>query len=191
MLISSEPIRNIGTVAGNIVNASPIGDLSIILLALNSEITILDGDRKKSQPLKDFFLGYKQLNLQKGELVESFSFPILNKPYHFNFEKVSKRTHLDIASVNSAILIKVENDKILECHLSAGGVSPIPLYLKETSKFLVGKTISTETLHQANKVLQAEISPIGDIRGSIEYKRLLLKQLVFAHFLKLFPHLIK
>lgn len=190
MLISSEPIRNIGTVAGNIVNASPIGDLSIILLALNSEITILDGDRKKGQPLKDFYLGYKKLNLQKGELVESVSFPILNKPYHFNFEKVSKRTHLDIASVNSAVLIKVENDKIVECHLSAGGVSPIPLYLKETSKFLVGKTISMETLNQANEVLQAEISPIGDIRGSVEYKRLLLKQLVFAHFLKLFPNKI-
>jgi len=186
-LISSEPIRNTGTIAGNIVNASPIGDLSIILLALNSEITILDGDRKKGQPLKDFYLGYKKLNLQKGELVESVSFPTPQKPYHFNFEKVSKRTHLDIASVNSAMLIKVDNDKIVECHLSAGGVSPIPLYLKETSKFLVGKTISTETLNQANEVLQAEISPIGDIRGSVEYKRLLLKQLVFAHFLKFFP----
>ena len=89
------------------------------------------------------------------------------------------------------MLIKVDNDKIVDCHLSAGGVSPIPLYLKETSKFLVGKTISTETLNQANEVLQAEISPIGDIRGSVDYKRLLLKQLVFAHFLRLFPHLIK
>ncbi|BDX39240.1 xanthine dehydrogenase [Tenuifilaceae bacterium CYCD] len=186
-LISSEPIRNVGTIAGNIVNASPIGDLSIILLALNSEITILDGDRKKGKPLKDLYLGYKKLNLQMGDLVESISFPILQKPYFFNFEKVSKRTYLDIASVNSAMLIKVDNNKIVECHLSAGGVSPIPLYLKETSKFLVGKSISDGTLNQANEVLQFEISPIGDIRGSIEYKRLLLKQLFFAHFLKLFP----
>ena len=186
-LISSEPIRNVGTIAGNIVNASPIGDLSIILLALNSEITVLDNDRKKGQPLKDFYLGYKKLNLQMGDMVESVSFPILQKPYFFNFEKVSKRTHLDIASVNSAMLIKVDNNKIVECHLSAGGVSPIPLYLKETSKFLVGKTISTDTLNQANEVLQSEISPISDIRGSVEYKRLLIKQLIFAHFLKLFP----
>ncbi|MGE0076579.1 MAG: FAD binding domain-containing protein [Bacteroidales bacterium] len=190
-LISSEPIRNVGTIAGNIVNASPIGDLSIILLALNAEISIVDNDRRKGEPLKDFYLGYKKLNIRAGELVESVSFPILQKPYHFNFEKVSKRTHLDIASVNSAMLIKVENDIIVECNLSAGGVSPIPLYLKETSKFLIGKTISTDTLNGANEVLQSEISPIGDVRGSVEYKRLLLKQLVFAHFVKLFPDKIK
>ncbi|MGD9978371.1 MAG: FAD binding domain-containing protein [Bacteroidales bacterium] len=187
MLISSEPIRNIGTVAGNIVNASPIGDLSIILLALNSEITTIDNGEKKGQPLKDFYLGYKRLNLREGELVESINFPIPQSPYHFNFEKVSKRKHLDIASVNSTILIKVDNDIIADCHISAGGVAPIPTYLQNTSGFFIGKKISPETLEQANKITQSEIAPIGDIRGSIEYKRLLLKQLIFGHFTKLFP----
>lgn len=183
-LISSEPIRNMGTIAGNIVNASPIGDLSIIFLALKAEVNL--GSR--ILPLKDFFLGYKKLDLHKDEFVKSVDFTVPTEPIFFNFEKVSKRTHLDIASVNSAIHLSMEGDKIKNCNISAGGVSPIPLFLAKTSDFLKGKKISSELIIQANEVMQGEISPIGDVRGSIEYKRLLLRQLLFAHFIKLFPN---
>ncbi|MEK7256185.1 MAG: (2Fe-2S)-binding protein, partial [Bacteroidota bacterium] len=107
--------------------------------------------------------------------------------YFFNFEKVSKRTHLDIASVNSACLLEMEGEKIRQAHISAGGVSPIPLYLKNASTALIGKEISAETLREINGIMQAEISPISDARGSEAYKRLLLRQLFFAHFLTFFP----
>ncbi|NVO09487.1 MAG: FAD binding domain-containing protein [Bacteroidales bacterium] len=182
-LVSSEPIRNMGTIAGNIVNASPIGDLSIIFLALNAEVSL--GDR--IVPLKDFFVGYKKLNINEGEHVKGINFAISSKPSLFNFEKVSKRTHLDIASVNSAIILKMDGEKIVECNVSAGGVSPIPLHLAKTSEYLKGKTVSKETILEANKILQEEISPISDVRGSVDYKRLLARQLFFGHFIKLFP----
>ena len=182
-LISSEPIRNMGTIAGNIVNASPIGDLTIIFLALNAEIN-LDA---RTIPLKDFFIGYKKLNISKGEFVKSITFPLPTKPILFNFEKVSKRTHLDIASVNSAIQIEMEGEKVKDCYVSAGGVSPIPLFLNRTSDFLKGKTVTNDIILQANELMQGEISPISDVRGSDKYKRLLLRQLFFAHFIKLFP----
>jgi len=78
-------------------------------------------------------------------------------------------------------------EEISECSLSAGGVSPIPLLLRKTSGFLRSKLITPDIIIQANEVMQAEISPISDVRGSAEYKRLLLRQLLFAHFLKLFP----
>ena len=186
-LISSEPIRNMATIGGNIVNASPIGDLTIIFLALNSEIVIEGSKGEKSISLKDFFLGYKKLKIKKGEVVKSINFTLPSKPLLFNFEKVSKRRHLDIASVNSAIWLKMEDNKIDECSLSAGGVSPIPLLLTKTSEFLIGKAISAKTVIEANEIMQKEISPISDIRGSKEYKRLLLRQLFFGHFIKLFP----
>lgn len=185
-LVSSEPIRNMGTIGGNIVNASPIGDLSILFLALNADINL----NTRTIKLSKFFVGYKKLDLQKGEYVKSISFSIPNKSTLINFEKVSKRTHLDIASVNTAIMIDYEGDTIKSCSISAGGVSPIPLFLKKTSGFLNGKTITTDTLARANELMQSEISPIGDVRGSIEYKRLLLRQLFFAHFIKLFPEKI-
>jgi len=182
-LISSESIRNMGTIAGNIVNASPIGDLSIMFLALNSEVNL--GSR--TVPLNEFFIGYKKLNIKKDEHVKSLAFLIPSKPILFNFEKVSKRTHLDIASVNSAIQIEMDGEMVKNCYLSAGGVSPIPLFLSKTCDFLKDKTITSNTIIQANEVMQSEISPINDVRGSIEYKRLLLRQLLFAHFIKLFP----
>lgn len=182
-LISSEPIRNMGTIAGNIVNASPIGDLSIMFLALNAEVNV--GNRTIA--LKDFFLGYKKIDIHKDEFVKGIAFAIPTKSALFNFEKVSKRTHLDIASVNSAIHLIMNGDIIINCSLSAGGVSPIPLFLAKTCDFLKGKVISTDIILQANDILQSEISPISDIRGSIEYKRLLIRQLLFGHFIKLFP----
>jgi xanthine dehydrogenase small subunit len=79
---------------------------------------------------------------------------------------------------------------ISSIHISAGGVAPIPLYLENTSKFLLGRKITRETLFESLPIIQSEISPITDIRGSAEYKRLLLNQLFKAHFIELFPELI-
>jgi xanthine dehydrogenase small subunit len=100
---------------------------------------------------------------------------------------VCKRTHLDIASVNSAFHITVENNVILEAHVSIGGVAAIPKYLHETSVFLVDKPLTLDTIIEANQILQNEISPISDVRGTTDYKRLLGRQLFFAHFTTLFP----
>jgi len=186
-LISSEQIRNMGTIAGNFVNASPIGDLSIFFLALNADIILKESNSSRRLALKDFFLDYKKLNLQKNEYIESVVIPIPKNGFYFNFEKVSKRTHLDIASVNSAVYLQLKDDMIEECTISAGGVSAVPKYLSNTSAYLIGKKITNGTIIKANEIIQEEISPISDIRGSEEYKRLLLRQLLFAHFIKLFP----
>lgn len=186
-LISSEQIRNMGTIAGNFVNASPIGDLSIFFLALDAGIILKESKSTRRLPLKDFFLDYKKLNLQKNEYIESVVIPIPKNEFYFNFEKVSKRTHLDIASVNTAIYLQLKDDMIEACTISAGGVSAVPKYLSNTSSYLIGKKITNGTIIKANEIIQEEISPISDIRGSTEYKSLLLRQLLFAHFIKLFP----
>jgi xanthine dehydrogenase small subunit len=75
-------------------------------------------------------------------------------------------------------------------HLSAGGVSAIPLYCHKTVEFLKGKALTNQTVLEANEILQTEIAPISDARGTSDYKRLLLRQLFFAHFLQLFPNII-
>ncbi len=180
-LVSSTPIRNMATLAGNFVNASPIGDMTAWFLALDAEIVFNSG---REITLKDFYLGYKQLEKTEDEFITKIRF---QKDFtHFNFEKVCKRTYLDIASVNTAISLKVENNLINFAHVSAGGISPIPLYLRETSEFLGGREINESTINEANEIIQTEISPISDVRGSAEYKRLLLRQLFTAHFVELF-----
>ncbi|MEN8121605.1 MAG: FAD binding domain-containing protein [Bacteroidota bacterium] len=189
-LVSSEQIRNMGTLAGNIVNASPIGDLSILFLAFYSELIIIDRTGNKKQiPLKEFYKGYKNIELADGEIVESVQFNIPAKGFKFNFEKVSKRTHLDIASVNTAIYLDVEKGVIKDIRITAGGVAPIPLLLVKTSGFLKGKKLNPENIKEVSGILYNEISPISDIRGSREYKKLLLKQLFYQHFITLFPEM--
>lgn len=191
-LVSSTPIRNMGTVAGNFVNASPIGDLTAFFLALNSSVYLKDQfDNIREIKLKEFYLGYKVLNKKADEVVAEISFPIPETGTKFNFEKVCKRTYLDIASVNSAIQIRVEAGTIQHVHLSAGGVGSTPKYLEKTCTYLTGKHIKTDVLAQANEMIQSEISPISDVRGTKEYKRLLLRQLFLSHFIELYPEYIQ
>jgi xanthine dehydrogenase small subunit len=187
-LVSSEQIRNMASLGGNLANASPIGDMTIFFLALNSNVTILNSEEKeRTIALKNFYQGYKTYDLKDGELLKAISFNLPTEYSFFNFEKVCKRTHLDIASVNSAIHISIENETILEAHVSIGGVAAIPKYLHKTSAFLIGKPLTSETIIEANEMLQKEISPISDVRGTTDYKRLLGRQLFFAHFTTLFP----
>ena len=191
-LVSSEQIRNMGTIGGNFVNASPIGDMSIFFLALNSTLTIQKEDGTERQiPFQSFHQNYKVYDLQKDEILKSISFKVPQANDFFNFEKVSKRTHLDIASVNTAGRISLENNVITHAHFSVGGVAAIPKYLFKTNAYLLGKTLNTKTVNEAEKVLQSEISPISDVRGNSDYKRLLAKQLFFAHFIELFPNKIE
>jgi xanthine dehydrogenase small subunit len=177
------------TLAGNFVNASPIGDMTAFFLALDTTLLLQrpNGDVREL-PLSNFFKAYKTLDKHPDEFIASFKFPL--PVGQFNFEKVSKRTHLDIASVNSAMQLNVENGHITQAHVSAGGVAPIPLYAQKTSEWLHGKPINAQTVREANAILQEEIAPISDARGTSDYKRLLLRQLFYAHFLELFPNQI-
>ena len=159
-------------------------------------------------------MNYKQLAKEPDEIITAVRFPKPGSDFYFNFEKVCKRTYLDIATVNTAISLHVETTPgegwvppvltepgaitnselsrldhfITSAHVSAGGVAPIPLYLKETSSFLIGRQINSETIEKANEIIQEEISPISDVRGNEPYKRLLLRQLIKAHFIELFGH---
>jgi xanthine dehydrogenase small subunit len=186
----SLPIRNRATVGGNIINASPIGDMTNFLLALNAQLHLKEKNNERVVLLKNFYTGYKQFDRKENEVLSSISFPLPKNHFHFNSEKVSKRTFLDIASVNTSIYLEEENLQIKTMHVSAGGVAPYPLYLFKTIEFLRNKKISPQLIKEAAEIIQTEISPISDARGSAEYKRLLLRQLFFAHFIKLFPKII-
>jgi xanthine dehydrogenase small subunit len=197
-LVSSTPIRNMATVGGNFVNASPIGDLTIVFLALDAEITLRGARGERRLPLRDFYRGYKSLDRTADEILTAVSFPAPGPRTRFHFEKVCKRTHLDIASVNTALRVDLADANsdggapvIVRAAVSAGGVAPVPLFLRAASEALRDRPVNAATVRAAAAAADGEIAPISDARGSAAYKRLLLRQLFYAHFFELFPSTVR
>ena len=180
-LFASTPIRNMATLAGNIANASPIGDLTIMMLALGAKLKLKNGKKSRNINLDQFYLDYKKIDLRAGEWIDEVSFKIPPPHAQFSFEKVSKRRILDIATVNSACLLLLDNNEIRECRISVGGVAPTPLFLEQTSALLKDSKCTEIDLQEILKKADEEISPISDVRGSAAYKRLLLRQFTLAH----------
>ncbi len=187
--IASIPIRNRATLAGNIANASPIADMTVMLLALGAELSIKTSrGTKRSQPLQKAFISYKKLAINTDEQIDAIVIPA--KPLRISFEKVSKREHLDIATVNSAFAVEEADDgTIQQARLSFGGVAPVPLLLEEASALIIGKKSSSEIVQHLAQKAQTSATPISDVRGTSEYRKRLVFRLVLAHALRLWPEL--
>ena len=156
-LVSSTPIRNMATLAGNFVNASPIGDMTAWFLALDAEIELSSTAETRTIALKDFYLGYKQLAKSEDEFISKIRF---RKDFtHFNFEKVCKRTYLDIASVNTAIALKMSGEQNRTRHtFPSAEFSPRRFICEKLPNFCAAKKFQRATITEANEILQTEIA---------------------------------
>ncbi len=181
-LISSLPIRERATIAGNLVNASPIADLAILLLPLDAQVEVRGPAGMRLVPLARLYRDYKKLDLAPDEIVRGVRFATPRPGARFHFEKVSRRVHLDIASVNSAALFEMEDGRIRRAAVSAGGVAPIPKRLTAAETALAGRSPDGAALRAAQDAADSDIHPISDVRGSASYKRMLLRSLLAAHF---------
>ncbi|MBB5195596.1 FAD binding domain-containing protein [Anaerocolumna cellulosilytica] len=178
----SEQVRSSATLAGNIVNASPVADTVPLLMAVDAKLTLGGPGGERRIPVIDFFHGYKKTKNKTEEWISSISIP-LNEYDFIHFEKVSKRKEVDISAVNSAIALKVEQGTITKARIACGGVGATTLYMPKTSKFLEGKEMKEETFLKAFKVIVTEAAPIGDVRGSAEYRKAMMQNLLMKHYL--------
>ncbi len=229
---ASTLIRNIATVGGNIANASPVGDITSMLMALGARLEIggyaaqsggyagaaagadagpAAGAEAGSRliPIEDFFTGYKTTALRKNEIIRAILIPDARKRPDesggqsgapgarsgllFSFEKIAKREKLDIAAVNTAISFRVEEGFARGVRISAGGVAAVPTLLRKASAALEGAAIDRKDAkalarlaREVGSAAEAEISPIGDVRGSASYRKRMTGRLVLAHFVRLF-----
>ena len=137
--------------------------------------------------MKDFYKAYKELDKTADEFIEKIIFAKPPPGSIFNFEKVCKRRYLDIATVNTALCMEIEEGRIVHAHLSAGGVAPVPLLLKNASSCLDHQPfpLAPKAVRELHYLIQAEIHPIDDVRGSEKYKRLLMQQLFNAHLIEI------
>jgi xanthine dehydrogenase small subunit len=157
------------------------------LLVLDAEIEMDTGNSSRCMPLKLFYGGNRTLNKTSDEIITTIRIPKPKANTHLSWLKVSKRFSLDIATLASGLTIEHSGNQITKAMLSFSGVASTPLYLEKTSSALEGETISHQTALATASMVQSEISPVCDIRGSTRYRRLLARQMVIAHFIQQFP----
>jgi xanthine dehydrogenase small subunit len=194
---ASTLVRNLATVGGNLVNASPVADLTAMLLALGAFVEIASPALKNKTRrigLDQFYLDYKKTALGPGEYVQSVSIPRLGgSSRRFSFEKISKRENLDIAAVNTALSFVLESGTCKDVRISAGGIAPVPRLLPKAARVLEGKKVAGMDARELAALARltaetaaAEASPIDDVRGSAGYRKRMVSRLVLAHFLRCF-----
>jgi xanthine dehydrogenase small subunit len=174
----SPQIKNAGTLAGNIANASPIADTLPFLFVMDARLE-LNGSRVV--PIREFYLGYKKLDLRPDEIITRILIPLPDDGETLRLYKISKRSHLDISSFTAAMLMRRTDGRIDSMRLAYGGVGPVVMRLRKTEEFLAGKPVSRDTFAEAGEVAREEIAPISDVRGSKEF-RLQLAENILTRF---------
>jgi xanthine dehydrogenase small subunit len=177
----SPQIKNAGTLAGNIANASPIADSLPFLFVTNAKLELQGKSGTRTVAIADFYLGYKKLDLRPDEIIARILIPLPADGDTLRLYKVSKRSHLDISTFTAAMLMRRTDGRIDSMRLAYGGVGPVVLRLKKTEEFLAGKTIARETFAEAGEIARNEIAPISDVRGAKE-TRLQLAENILTKF---------
>jgi len=168
--IGSVQIRNMGTIGGNVCNASPAADAALGLVALEATVHIAGPDGERTVEAKDFFKGPGHTVLSDDEIVTGFTVPVPTEDTGTCFLSVG-RTSLDISTISIAVALKTDGDRVKDAKIALGSVAPTPLRLLDVEKQLKGKTLTEKLIEDtANKVPES-IQPITDVRGTAEYRR--------------------
>jgi xanthine dehydrogenase FAD-binding subunit len=184
-VLGSPPIRNMGTIGGNIVTASPAGDTLPPLYVLRAELELRTKDSSRRIPIKDFIKGPGETVLAPGEVLTTIFVrkrPDLNLHH---YEKVGQRKALAIAVVSLAALLKISETGIVEeARLAWGSVAPTVVTSTEIETMLIGNHLSRQVLEKAAQLARAIVKPIDDIRASADYRRQVAGNLLLRLALK-------
>lgn len=169
--VGAVQLRNMATVGGNICNASPSADTLIALYALDARLELESRDGSRTIPIEDFIKGPGEIDLNRGEFLKSITVPKLTGNYRHFFKKVGRRNALDISVCSMGFALKEVEGQIEDIRLAYGAVAPTVVRPSSVERYLTGKSPSGEAIQEAKELLEEEISPISDIRGSAEYRK--------------------
>ncbi|MEO6351786.1 MAG: xanthine dehydrogenase small subunit, partial [Burkholderiaceae bacterium] len=184
---ASEPIRNAGTLGGNLANGSPIGDSMPFLIALGSRIVLRGAHDQRTMALEDFYLGYQKNALQAGELVEAIRVPLPSATLRFRTYKLAKRFDQDISAVCAAFAITLEGDAIGTARIAFGGMAATPQRAAKAEAALQGQAWTEATLQAAMLALADDYAPLSDLRASARYRMRAAQNLLRRFWLETRP----
>ncbi len=168
---ASLPVRNAGTLVGNVANGSPIGDSMPALIALDTRVNLRRGDDRRQLALEDLYLDYMQNAMTAGEFIESISIPRRREGLLLRCYKLSKRHDQDISAVCAAFALELDGEIVKHIRIALGGMAAIPKRATATETSLAGQRWDEAALEPALRQLAGEFTPLGDMRASADYRR--------------------
>ena len=176
------PVRNSGTLGGNVANGSPIGDSMPLLIALGANVVLMsqrDGRQfSRELPLEQLYTGYRQNLMAPDEVLAWIKVPLPVEGEFQRVYKISKRFEDDISAVCLAVRLQLVGDRIESASIGVGGVAATPVRATKTEACLRQMTLGSATFDHASAVLRAEFEPISDMRASAAYRREVLGSLL-------------
>lgn len=180
---ASPPIRNAGTLGGNIANGSPIGDTMPALLVLDTSLVLRKGDGHRTLPLSDFYIDHQHTALQPGEFVEKILIPLPVDGEHVESYKVSKRFDQDISAVCGAYRLVLDGGNVADIKIAYGGMAAICKRAEQCEKTLRGKPWNEGLLDEAMNALDRDFTPLSDMRSTAQYRQRICRNLLQRFYL--------
>lgn len=177
--VGAPQIRNRGTVAGNLITASPANDTITPLMALNAKVHLRSQGNERSVPLSDFYLGVRQTVMRPDEMLVDISLPAMKSYERGIFIKLGLRRAQAISLVNAAVVLELENPRrkagelaqVAEARITLGAVAPTIIHAEEAEYFLKGKSLDEAVIEQAATLAMQAAHPIDDLRSSADYRQ--------------------
>ena len=178
------PVRNAGTLGGNVANGSPIGDTMPLLIALGSRVVLMSERGQRDMALEDFYTGYRKNVLGADEVLAWIKVPKATPGELSRVFKISKRFEDDISAVCLALNLQVVAGQVVSASIGAGGVAATPVRAAQTEAALLNQPWTQVTVTQAMAVLRQEFTPLSDLRASAAYRVQVLGNLLQRFWLE-------
>jgi xanthine dehydrogenase iron-sulfur cluster and FAD-binding subunit A len=173
--VGAPQIRNRGTVAGNLITASPANDTITPLMALGASVTLQSLKSTRTIKLQDFYTGVRKTVMQPDEMLVDISFPAMTSSQRGTFIKLALRRAQAISVINVAVILDIQSDTVRTASITLGAVSPTIIHAGEAETYLVGKTLTDKVIEEAARLTMNASKPIDDIRGSAAYRREMIR----------------
>jgi xanthine dehydrogenase small subunit len=181
---ASVPVRNAGTLVGNIANGSPIGDSMPALICMAAWVKLRLGQQSREMDLQSFYIDYQKNALQAGEFIESVVIPRKDETWQLRSYKLCKRFDQDISAVCAAFALRLIDGKVADIRIAFGGMAAIPKRAAQTEALLSNQPWDEGIVHQAMASLTQDFAPLSDMRASASYRQQSAANLLYRFYLE-------